>query len=232
MAATTATVQILKETQTSILVKVLGTGAETAATLLDASELTYARSVSPLVFAGASSVVVDIDTDTITFNGHGLVSGEKVLYQNGGGTSITGLTSGNNYYAILVSTSKFKLASSYASAIAGTAVDLTALGVGVSHTLTPNFHPLVLREARWSVAGTAVVSLLWDATSDVPFMKFSGNGTVDFKKDFSSFVENNAGAGVNGDVLITSADANYMLILDFKKMYEGYDHGNKYEPTT
>lgn len=82
---------------------------------------------------------VTVGTDTIAATAHGFNTGDFVTYDNGGGTDITGLTSGNNYYVIRVNANSLKLASTYANAVAGTAVDLTVVGVGAAHTLTPVF---------------------------------------------------------------------------------------------
>ena len=41
---------------------------------------------------------IAVATDTITYATHGLVIGEALVYNNGGGASATGLTSGNTYY--------------------------------------------------------------------------------------------------------------------------------------
>lgn len=46
-----------------------------------------------ITFNGATSV--DDSAETITYNTHRLVTGDTVTYSNGGGTSISGLTSGN-----------------------------------------------------------------------------------------------------------------------------------------
>lgn len=80
---------------------------------------------------------VDVATDTITATAHGFKTGDKVTYSNGGGTSITGITSGTDYYVIRVSANTLKLATTEALAQAGTARDLTVVGVGTAHTLTP-----------------------------------------------------------------------------------------------
>jgi hypothetical protein len=85
-------------------------------------------------FNGASAV--DPSTDLITITAHGFVTGTPVVYADGGGTQIVGLTDGNTYYVIAASADTVKLASSLANAEAGTAVDITADGVGASHTLT------------------------------------------------------------------------------------------------
>lgn len=41
---------------------------------------------------------VTTSTDTIAYTGHGLTAGSAVVYNNGGGTSATGLTSATTYY--------------------------------------------------------------------------------------------------------------------------------------
>lgn len=41
---------------------------------------------------------VTTSTDTIAYTGHGLAAGDRLVYNNGGGTSATGLTSGTSYY--------------------------------------------------------------------------------------------------------------------------------------
>lgn len=75
-----------------------------------------------------------IPSDTITLTSHGYVSGDAVVYQDGGGTAPTGLTTGSVYYVIYVSANTLQLASSYANALAGTQITITNDGVGVSHT--------------------------------------------------------------------------------------------------
>ena len=68
----------------------------------------------------------DVSTanDTITLTGHGYENNYTVKYQNGGGTSIAGLTSGNTYYVIKVDANTFKLSSSSS----GSAETLTGTG--------------------------------------------------------------------------------------------------------
>jgi hypothetical protein len=90
--------------------------------------------VVPDVFNGASDV--DPATDSITLTAHTFVTGEAIVYSNGGGTSITGLTSGNTYYVIKVDANTIQLATSKANAIAGTEIDITADGVGATQTIT------------------------------------------------------------------------------------------------
>lgn len=47
----------------------------------------------------ATSAVSDAN-ETFTLTGHGLVAGQRVVYNNGGGTAVTGLTHGDAYYVI------------------------------------------------------------------------------------------------------------------------------------
>jgi hypothetical protein len=98
---------------------------------------------------------VNVGTDTITKVAHGFLTGDKVTYANGGGTSITGLTSGNDYFVIKTGADTLKLASSFVLAGAGTAVDLTVVGVGVAHTLTP----VIIAEFEAQANGNAIVDL-------------------------------------------------------------------------
>jgi len=92
-----------------------------------------------LTFDGSSSSVVSTANDTITEIAHRFVTGQRVTYTDGGGTEITGLTSGNVYYIIKADQNSFKLASSAANAASGTAESLTAVGAGSAHTLNVAF---------------------------------------------------------------------------------------------
>ena len=60
---------------------------------------------------------------------HGLLTGERVIYQQLAG-SITGLTNLTAYYVINTGTNTFQLATSYANALLGTAVSLSASSSG------------------------------------------------------------------------------------------------------
>jgi hypothetical protein len=94
------------------------------------------------VFNGSSTGVVGVSTDILTIASHPFTTGDSVVYSNGGGTTITttssALVSGNTYYVIRVTSNEIKLATSLANANAGTAIDITAVGSGTSHSLTYN----------------------------------------------------------------------------------------------
>jgi hypothetical protein len=78
--------------------------------------------------------VVSIANNTLTFNNHRFVTGQKVTYNDGGGTAIGGLSDGS-YFIIKEDQSTIKLASSASNATSGTAIDLTSGAAGGSHTL-------------------------------------------------------------------------------------------------
>lgn len=69
---------------------------------------------------------ITIATDTVAYTGHGLAAGDAVVYNNGGGTSATGLTSGTTYYVIAsgLTANAFKVSATSG----GTAVDITGTG--------------------------------------------------------------------------------------------------------
>lgn len=104
------------------------------------SRQTYADGIAAgyftaTTFNGATAVEVVADSDAITLNAHPFVTGQKVTYANGGGTSVVGLTTATDYYVIKVDANTIKLATTAGNAAAGTAIAI-ADGVGAAHTLT------------------------------------------------------------------------------------------------
>ena len=89
---------------------------------------------NPQITFDAASDLNDV-TETISYTGHRLATGDAVVYDNGGGTSINNLTDGNTYYIIKVDDDSFQLATSEINATNGTYINLTD-GVGSDHTLT------------------------------------------------------------------------------------------------
>ncbi len=74
--------------------------------------------------------------DLMTKAAHGLLTGDPVTFVSG--TSFTGLTAGTKYWAIRASADTFQVASSYANAVAGTAVALGADGTSGVFQKTEN----------------------------------------------------------------------------------------------
>ncbi len=82
----------------------------------------------------------------------------------------------------------------------------------------PGTHLVLWRCSYNIVAGS--VDLYWDANADKLLLSMSGSMT---DRDFSRFggLKNDAGAGVTGDVMLTTvgflANSGYSITLEFKK---------------
>ena len=104
--------------------------------------------------------------------------------------------------------------------------ETAVLKIDVS-TLNPNSFGLACNGVKLNkIYGTThgmEVRILWDATTDVFAWQIPQNSN--YLMDFSSFggIPNNAGAGVTGDVLFTTADASsgdmYTIVLECLKTY-------------
>lgn len=77
---------------------------------------------------------VTVGTDSIAETAHGFPTGLLVTLTTTG-VLPAGLATSTNYYVIATSANAFKLASSYANAVAGTPVDITAAAGGGTHTV-------------------------------------------------------------------------------------------------
>ena len=80
--------------------------------------------------------VVDTQQNVIKLNNHGFITGTKVTYSSGGGSSIDGITSGTDYYVINVNKDYIKLASSADNSISGVPITIGNFGSGNAHSLT------------------------------------------------------------------------------------------------
>ena len=89
-------------------------------------------------FDGSSASIVNLAADTINIPSHRFLTGQRVTYNDGGGTAITGLADGV-YYVIKVDRNLIRLASNLSNANSGNQINLTGLGVGSSHTLNVAF---------------------------------------------------------------------------------------------
>jgi hypothetical protein len=92
------------------------------------------------VGSGTHSLIIssiNFATDTITIPDHGFIQGELVEYDSRGQAVISGLTTSQQYYVILVNKDRLKLATSSENADNGIAVNLEESPAGVGrHTLT------------------------------------------------------------------------------------------------
>ena len=83
--------------------------------------------------------------------------------------------------------------------------------------------PLKVRvdKIQYSIAGALQVLLDWDATTDVAFAVLSGQGEVEACN--IGGLQNNAGAGVTGDVYLTTlgwsaGTLSYTILLEMTKV--------------
>jgi hypothetical protein len=112
--------------------------------------------VAPKVFNGATAV--DPTTNQITITAHGLVAGQSVVYSNGGGTTIVGLTSGSTYFIkTVVDANNVTLSATKG----GTVIDITADGVGAAHSLTVKGAATFLENK----GGSAIILVSVDAAN-------------------------------------------------------------------
>jgi len=93
-------------------------------------------------FDGSSTNVVSTSDETLRIAEHRFVQGQRVTYNNGGGSNIGGLSSGTAYYVSFDTTNTIKLATSLVNANNGTLINLTSAGGGTTHTLTAAFDSI------------------------------------------------------------------------------------------
>ena len=116
-ASAAATATISGGVVTKILITNTGSSYETVPTV----------SVQvPVLSVTASSV--NLSSETINYANHGQANSAAVVYQNGGGASITGLTSGTTYYVSRPLTNSFTLSTSAANAANNVVINLTGQG--------------------------------------------------------------------------------------------------------
>ncbi len=97
-------------------------------------EFSVAGRITALPFI-TPSTAINNSTNTLNFGiADNLITGEEIGYSSGGGTPISGLQDGKNYYVITAGPDAIKLASSQANALAGTAILITSAGAtGTQH---------------------------------------------------------------------------------------------------
>ena len=181
---------------------VVGDSANTFKTLDDIASFT-------VTFDATSSDVVSIANDTLTFNNHRFVTGQKVTYNDGGGTAIGGLADGS-YFIIKEDQNTIKLASSASNAASGTAINLTSGAAGGSHTLKIAFDGVntkfkathsngtkanISRAAQLSLSINGVIQQPQDTTTPTVGYGVEADSTIVFSqapeatdKVFGSFI--------------------------------------------
>lgn len=134
-----------------------GTGALT----LTAGEL-FAAKQRALALAGVTVTAANVDAtaNTFTHNAHGLKTGDGPAQWTSTATLPAGLALLTDYWVIIVDANTFKVATSLANALAGTAVDITDQGTALStHTLTVTASG---KRLRWCSRGLLNASISLD----------------------------------------------------------------------
>ena len=90
-------------------------------------------------FDGSATSVVSTANETIRVPKHRFVQGQRVTYNNGGGSNIGNISSGTAYYIIYDTAHTIKLATNSSNSASLTAINLNAVGSGTSHTLNVAF---------------------------------------------------------------------------------------------
>ena len=212
-----AIVTVLKNTPIHTVVCVSGTSGNETITL--ATSLLHGTTKT---FDASDSAVVIVATDTITITDHGFSTGDRVVYSDGGGTVITGLSDETTYYVQRTGANTLKLATSQENAYSGTVVNLTAVGSGSTHKLHKGQFastPIVnISSIAWSVpAGNATITrnseLLWSLT-----------GSRDFH--FNGFSDNRQNGS---DVVVVTPAGGGTVIIEFLKVsgYSDVQHLNQ-----
>lgn len=150
------------------------------------------------IFNGSSSAIVSVANSTLTLSNHRFISGQRVIYTNGGGSSIGGLTSGNAYFIIKVDQNTIKLALSPANVITGTAISLSGLGTGTSHTLNVSFDGVNTKFKATYDGGTRVL------VTRAAQLSISINGVIQKPSDTSAPA---SGFGLDSDATIIFSQA-------------------------
>lgn len=128
-------------------------------------------STSAITTSGATMVMgadaaTTKNSDTLTVTAHGLGSGYGLWFSTGSGVALSPLVVGTTYYTIPVTANTFKLATTKANALAGTAITFTS-----SSTLTS--APSYTLNAP-VIAGTP--ALVWQVSNDGTYwVNFSSN---------------------------------------------------------
>ena len=163
---------------------------------------------------------VNLGTDEITLRyDPGVATDDKVVYSSGGGTPIGGLVDGATYYAIVVSSGNptvMKLAATKG----GSAINLTSLGSGKSHSIVQagsqpsgdasETGPRTITAPSDALSGVAVTSTNSDDIAAVGVSAgFSGTAAVNLSgavavvtANTSAFIGKSATIDTGGDVRV------------------------------
>jgi len=148
---------------------------------------TAARGATAVANMTIATADVNTTTNFITSTAHGLVNGAELNYNNQGGTSITGLTSGNDYFVVNKTTNTFQLA-------------LTSGGAAIDISGTGNNSQTFISTGRLNLTGTGNNAQYFEiqASADqATATAAKGTGATGTSAPHSGWVQRTVGTGAN-----------------------------------
>jgi len=115
-------------------------------------EVTVPFKIPPSTKQFDASSTVNTTDNHINIPNHYFSTGTKVIYDNAGNTSISGLNHNQDYYVISLDNNYFKVAETQALALAGTAISLGSTPSG--------FHQFISANLSGEVTGTGTVDVI------------------------------------------------------------------------
>ena len=160
-------------------------------------------------FDGSSASIVSVGNDTITMSDHRFITGQRVTYNDGGGTAITGLSDGV-YFIIKLDKNRIQLATNSSNATSGTQINLTGLGSGTSHTLNVAFDGVNTKFKITHGSGTHA------KVTRASQLMISINGVLQQPHDSSS---PSSGIGIASDSVLVFSAAPAVTDVVFGSIY-------------
>lgn len=147
-----------------------------------------------------STGTVTLTAPTVTFDGatghaagvytstdHPFQLGDEVVYSNGGGTSVVGLTSASTYYVTEVTSGTFMVAATEAKALHNVPTPIVSTdGVGASHTFIR-----ALAAGRGTIAGSSTLFTTEASTGDIIHVGSQEMVITSIASDTACTVKNN-----------------------------------------
>ena len=160
-------------------------------------------------FDGSSASIVSVGNDTITMSDHRFITGQRVTYNDGGGTAITGLSDGV-YFIIKLDKNRIQLATNSSNATSGTQINLTGLGAGTAHTLNVAFDGVNTKFKITHGSGTHA------KVTRASQLMISINGVLQQPHDSSS---PSSGIGIAADSVLVFSAAPAVTDVVFGSIY-------------
>jgi len=160
-------------------------------------------------FDGSSASIVSVGNDTITMSDHRFITGQRVTYNDGGGTAITGLSDGV-YFIIKLDKNRIQLATNSSNATSGTQINLTGLGAGTAHTLNVAFDGVNTKFKITHGSGTHA------KVTRASQLMISINGVLQQPHDSSS---PSSGIGIASDSVLVFSAAPAVTDVVFGSIY-------------